>query len=234
MNHTFNFDGDYGSSYDQLAHQIAPAREIPYQLGSLLLGNVLPEQAHLLIVGTGTGLELITFGQQHPGWTFTGIEPAEQMAALTQQKLHQFDLQARVKLHRSYINDLDSTPEFDAASMMYVLHFISSDALKVALLREVALRIKPGGYLILGLHQEIPPDYHDLFISGWKGYMAQQGMPATEIARFLQRCQEGLYPTTEEQTIALVEQAGFERPIEYFQAYFQSVWISRKSSGAIP
>ncbi len=96
----------------------------------------------------------------------------------------------------------------------------------MALLKDIAVRLKDRGYLILASHQIIvPPAYNSLFMTAWKAFMAQQGMTPEAMQSFLQQCEQGLYPSSDEQIAALLAATGFERPAKFFQTYFQGAWI---------
>ena len=68
--------------YDDRVRKIIPGYDILHQLTDVILSAELPEEASLLIIGAGTGQELLQLSQAHPGWRFTAIEPAQPMAAI--------------------------------------------------------------------------------------------------------------------------------------------------------
>ena len=58
----FDFDGEYGRGYDELARQVIPAYEQIFRATAALFENELPSDARVLVVGSGTGTEVATFG----------------------------------------------------------------------------------------------------------------------------------------------------------------------------
>lgn len=225
----FDFDAEYGAAYERTARQMAPARDTSYALAWLLLKHALPEQARVLIVGTGTGKELATFGAAQPSWTFTGVETSSQMVGLTRETLRGAGLEGRTELVEGQVHDLPNDPAFDAATLLYVLHFLPDDAAKLELLSAVAARLRPGALLVVGQHQALAdPAESAFFQSAWEDFMAQQGMTAEERAAFLGRCRASLFPITDAKLGELVVEAGFGPPAPFFRALFQGFWIARK------
>ena len=97
-----------------------PPRFVPgygamQRMTTLLLAERVPEDARVLVLGAGGGLELKAFAQAHPGWTFDGIDPAAEMLKLAERTLGPL---ARARdLHQGYIDDAPEGP-FDAATCL--------------------------------------------------------------------------------------------------------------------
>lgn len=73
------FDTARSSRYDHKIRASIPGYEALHAMAHDFLRPALPETARLLVVGAGTGMELLTFGAAHPGWRFcaAGIPAAE-------------------------------------------------------------------------------------------------------------------------------------------------------------
>ena len=55
-----------------------PSRKVPgfadlQRMATLLLEERAPEDARILVLGAGGGLELKVFAMAHPGWRFDGV-----------------------------------------------------------------------------------------------------------------------------------------------------------------
>jgi hypothetical protein len=59
-------------NYDNAVRQFIPGYELLFEY---VLALFPPHLTNLLIVGTGTGMELITFGKAHPHWQILGLDP---------------------------------------------------------------------------------------------------------------------------------------------------------------
>ena len=93
-------------------------------MATLLLEEHAPEDANILVLGAGGGLELKVFAQAHPKWQFEGIDPASEMLTLAEQTLG--PLRERVELRQGYIDAASEGP-FDGAACLLTLHFIAID-----------------------------------------------------------------------------------------------------------
>ena len=89
---------------------------------AILLAEHAPQDARVLVLGDGGGLELKAFAQAHTGWSFNGIYLSAEMLKLAGQTLGA--LASRARLHQGYIDDAPEGP-FDAATCLLTLHFMT-------------------------------------------------------------------------------------------------------------
>lgn len=97
----------------------------------------LQTTANLLIVGAGTGMELVQFSGNW-GWQMLGVDPSSNMLAIAQEKIQQHGLSEQAKLFQGYTHDLPDTPLYDTATCILVMHFLLDDGSKLALLQSIA------------------------------------------------------------------------------------------------
>lgn len=83
----FDFDGDYGRAYEDLAHRVIPGYRTLFPMVAALADPALPPGGRLLVVGAGTGIELATFRRARPDLHLTGLDPSAQMLALARRRL---------------------------------------------------------------------------------------------------------------------------------------------------
>src|SRR6185436_15340025 len=79
-----------------------PPRLVPgfadlQRMAMLLLAESAPQDARILVVGAGGGLELKMFAEHQPTWRFDGVDPSAEMLKLAEATLG--PLAARVDLH---------------------------------------------------------------------------------------------------------------------------------------
>ncbi len=120
--------------------------------GSVGHGTGRDVDVDLLVVGAGGGMEVATFLPANPGWRLTGVDPSAKMLALAQAEADRLGAAGRVTLVQGTVEDLPATACYDAATCIFVLQFLPDDAGalgKLALLRGVAQRLRPGAPLLL-------------------------------------------------------------------------------------
>ena len=64
------------SEYDTIAQMALPGYEAMHTMAKSILRSHLPERANLLIVGAGSGMELVKFGQGNSQWQMLGVDPS--------------------------------------------------------------------------------------------------------------------------------------------------------------
>jgi tRNA (cmo5U34)-methyltransferase len=133
-----------------------PPRFVPGYTGMLsmvrlLLAERVSNDARVLVLGAGGGLEMKAFAQAQPGWTFNGVDPSAEMLELARQTLG--PLVPRARLNQGYIHD---APEelFDAATCLLTLHFVPPNE-RLHTVAEVHRRLKPGAPFAV-VHFSIP------------------------------------------------------------------------------
>ena len=105
----------------------------------------LDQNASILDLGCGTGLELEYYFQKNPTARVTGIDLAEGMLHALKRKFHAYDV--RVILG-SYFDVPFETNRFDAAVSVASLHHFTKEE-KYPLYKKIHRALKPGGYFIL-------------------------------------------------------------------------------------
>ena len=108
-----------------------PLRFVPgfadlHRMTRILLAEQAAQDATVLVLGAGGGLELKALAEAEPRWNFVGVDPALGMLKLAEQTLGPFN--ARVQLQQGYIDDAPDGP-FDAATCLLTLHFLDAVAL---------------------------------------------------------------------------------------------------------
>jgi tRNA (cmo5U34)-methyltransferase len=83
-----------------------------HRMAMLLLAEGAPTAAHVLVVGAGGGLELVSLATAQPSWRFTGVDPSPAMLDLARQAAAPFA--GRVQLVTGIIDQVPAGP-FDGA-----------------------------------------------------------------------------------------------------------------------
>lgn len=139
------FSGTHAQNYAE-----GPPRKVPgfaslHRMTSLLLGERVPTQGRVLVLGAGGGLELRALADDHAGWTFEGVDPSADMLRTAEQIAAPH--LGRIGLHEGYI---DAAPEgpFDGAVCLLTLHFVPRDQ-RLATLRQIHRRLAPGAPFVV-------------------------------------------------------------------------------------
>ena len=222
----FDFDGDYGRDYDDLVKIVIPGYDHLFQATLALFTTLLDREAHVLIVGCGTGREIATFAPAQPQWRFTAVDPSRQMVDTTARAVRRLGLNERVTLHHGYVDDLPSQPHFDAATVINVLHFLPDDGPKQRLVQSVARRVRAGGGVALfDLHGTPSSPSFKHLMEGWTTFMASRGLTGEALMQFLKRLDEGIVYVPEARILAMCKQAGLTFSSRYFGGFLYGGWF---------
>lgn len=227
---TQHFDVKKAKAYDQVIRQVVPGYDVLHEMIKVLLHRyVLETDASLLSVGCGTGLELVKLGEEFSNWSVHGVEPAPAMAGVAQANVESQGLQGRCQVTQGYVEDLAGDVEFDAATLILVMHFVPDDGSKEALLRAIAQRLKPGAPLILAdLHAEVEGERLEKFLDIWRDWQLHQGMPEHIVDRGFEHVVRDIQFVSEERILEMLQGAGFTTVEPFYGAFLFGGWIAWK------
>lgn len=229
----FDFDGDYGGDYEYIARTVIPGYRSSFRQALALLEGRVGPCPHLLVVGAGTGIEIVTFKAVRPEWRVTGVDPSGQMIEIAERRVREAGVEAGVRLVHGQVRDLDDDLEdagFTAATCFNVMHFLPDDGAKQSLLRDIARRLAPGApFLLFELHGDRTGPRFDELFAAWSRYWEIQGMGKAERAAFRAKIDEGIHWASEARILELLAAAGFEHTWRYYRALLYGAWLSRRA-----
>ncbi|WP_102795616.1 class I SAM-dependent methyltransferase [Bowmanella denitrificans] len=215
------FNTDMAARYDSSRAHMQPLKDaLHWQMQALFAS--LPEDAHLLCVGAGTGEELLYLARAFPGRHFTLVDPAAAMLARCQQKAHQQGIAQRCTFFSGYLHDMQDTTPFDAATSILVSHFILPLNERRAYYRQIARRLKPGAILVnadLSWDRQAA-SFADI-CQHWVALHQQAGM-STDPSYL----NDQLSLASPSQMQSLIKAAGFSTVTPFFQAMLVHGWYS--------
>jgi tRNA (cmo5U34)-methyltransferase len=225
----FDFESDFGARYDHVVQTTIFGYDSLFPMILALLTTRLAETAQVLVVGSGTGAELAAFGSHMPHWSFTGVDPSEQMVQQAQAKLERLGLSSRVRLHTGYTDSLPADDRYDAATLVLVLHFMPDNGAKLAVLKHIAARLKSGASFALVDHHGDPQsaEFQHL-LAGWRNFQVLRGMPPDDAEALLMQALNTHHFISEARTLALLDEAGFHNVERFFSAFLTGGWLAQR------
>jgi tRNA (cmo5U34)-methyltransferase len=207
-----------------------PAAFMPGQPGVLQMAGVLlaeraPSDGHVLVVGAGGGLDTRALATMQPGWRFTGVDPAPKMLDLARHILGE-ETMRRVDLIEGGVEAAPEGP-FDGATLILVLGLIPDDGSKLATLREIRRRLKPGAAFILVDRCDSPDSpLFDRNMDRYVAYAAASGVDPDTLknAKASHRGNPGL--ATADRDEALLAEAGFRDIEAFYHAMNWHGWVA--------
>ncbi|OKH27849.1 SAM-dependent methyltransferase [Chroogloeocystis siderophila 5.2 s.c.1] len=230
---TVDFDANppvFSTEYDDRARQALPGYEAMHTMALSSLKFHLPETANVLIVGAGTGMELVKFSKSNSQWQLLGVDPSSNMLAIAQQKITQDDSSNRIKLFQGYTHDLPDMLLYDGSTCILVMHFLPDDGSKLALLQSIAQRLQSAAPLILVdiFGEKGSPEFEKL-TAIVKHYWEERGIPLEQREEISASSNNRVYPITESRTIELLQQTGFDNIVRFYTGLGTGGWVAAKN-----
>ena len=213
------------AGYDKQWAGMAPIRDLLYFLLDALFAD-LPEDARILCVGVGTGTELAHLAERFPHWSFTAVDPSGAMLDICRQRAEQGGFLSRCRFHEGYLDTLPAGPGHHGATCFLVSQFLLDAEIRIAFFREIARRLEPGGVLAnVDLASDTCSPAYEALLRSWITLMSSAGVQPEmlERARAVYARDVAILPA--QRVADLIETAGFEAPVQFFQAGLMHGWF---------
>ena len=214
-------------SYDAQWAKTAPIRDALLYLLDASFAD-LPENAHILGVGVGTGVELVHLAQSHPGWRFTAVEPAAVMLDACRKRAKAEGFSDRCEFVEGYVDALPARKAFDAATCFLVSQFILDASARSQFFAQIQQRLKPGGLLASSdLASDINSPEYEVRLKAWVQMLNSADVPTEMIERIRKAYSTDVAVLPPTQVADIIRAGGFESVVPFYQAGLIHGWVSR-------
>ncbi|MGC4001828.1 MAG: class I SAM-dependent methyltransferase [Pirellulales bacterium] len=223
------FDQATANNYDRHWTKLAPLRDAQHVLIAAILAD-LPDTAHILCVGVGTGHELFALAERFPNWCFTAVEPSAPMLTVCRNKAAAAGISDRCTFHEGYLDTLPLAEQpYDAATALLVSQFLLERSARVAFFAEIAARLRSDGIFVnADLSGDVRSDEYSDVLDVWIRMMRGADIPAenAERLRTVYERQVAVRPVAE--TTEMIVEGGFTTPRAFYQAGLIHAWFARR------
>ncbi|WP_210483336.1 class I SAM-dependent methyltransferase [Microvirga antarctica] len=214
-------DPQAAARYAENPPRMVPGYADMQRMAMLLLAEQAPDDATILVLGAGGGLEMKVFAEAQPGWSFVGVDPSAPMLDLARSTLG--PLSARAQWHNGYIDHAPTGP-YDAAACILTLHFIERQE-RLSTLKEVRNRLKPGAPFVVA-HYSIPAGELDLWMSRFAAFAVLSGIERSQADKARTGIAERLPILSPEEDEHLLREAGFSRISLFYVGFTFRGWVA--------
>lgn len=205
-----------------------PPRQVPgfagiHRMMNLLLAETLTDDAHILVLGAGGGLELKALADFRPGWRFSGVDPSADMLSLAREITA--DHTTRINLTEGYIEAAPEGP-FDAATCLLVFHFVPREQ-RLETLRQIRRRLKPGAPFILAhiSFSQTEPE-RSTWIARHVAFGQADDIDPATAAKAREAIGTRLTILVPEEEEAMLLEAGFSSITPFYSAFSFRGWVA--------
>ncbi|MBJ9425970.1 class I SAM-dependent methyltransferase [Acinetobacter seifertii] len=210
--------------YDEHIRKLIPGYEVIHLQVDAILQSVLKPNAHILIVGCGTGYELEYLLKRHPDWKFTAVDPSLTMLQKAQEQVELLDKSSQVTFIHGDTSALPLEACFDAALSILVAHFVADD-IKPTFFKDIYDRLKEKAVL---LTYDLMTCINPMQLQALRYLCLAQGLTEEQCQKMLGRMAQDFFSLTTEGCIKLLEKTGFESIQPYTQILTYQGFIAKK------
>ena len=232
------YDDEWALNYVRRANASIPGREGLYRLCVACLTD-LPAAARVLVVGAGTGDELLLLAQAKPGASFVALEPADAMRQHCAARLEAAGLTSRVALVPHLLADYrrnagvhgeqSTDGGFDAATAILVSQHIPHSEQAAAFFQDLYLQLRPGGRLFSAdLHIAQGQD-RIAMLGLWQVQARLAGVEPDLLDRMRVAFEHDPRPRDEHQILGFLQMAGFVDVLKPFSSLIYGAWTARRT-----
>ncbi len=223
------FGKEQAAGYDRQWAKLSSIRDALQLLLRIRLSE-LADDARILCVGVGTGLELLDLAQAFPGWSFTLVEPAKPMLDICRQRAEECGITAHCTFHEGYLDSLPLTSPFDAATCLLVSQFMMQPVERRAFFGQISDRLRPGGYLVSAdLASGSCAVTYESLLEVWLQMQRFTGVPEENIVKMRVVYGKNVAVSTPQEIESFIASSGFDRPVLFFQALLIHAWYAQRT-----
>ncbi|MBP0030007.1 methyltransferase domain-containing protein [Roseofilum reptotaenium CS-1145] len=226
---TQHFDESLSTQYDRRIRLFCPSYDALHQMLIPWLQE-LPKNANFLSAGAGTGAEIVNLGKVFSNWNFVAVDASGDMLNACHQRIKSVEMGNRVTLVNSKVQDYKFPGGFDGASSIFVAHFIRDKQEKLAYFSSLASNLKPGAILaiadLFGNRETL--EFSRLLNALLMSY-AGHGISEEQFDRDREHIERDVDFISESELFSLLNQAGFIKPLKFYQTYLFGGWIATRS-----
>lgn len=184
-----------------------PGFDAMHRMTGQVLAESAGENAEILVLGAGGGLEIGALSKHKKNWSFIAVDPSPQMIQAAKESLR--ETAHRAEWIEGVIDDAPAGP-FDGAICLLTLHIIPDDGSKLSTLRAIKQRIKPGSRFVVVDHCLPDDENRPMRTERYKRFFLESGAPEELVERITKDMLGSLNMPKVERQEELLSQAGFK------------------------
>ncbi|WP_462172854.1 class I SAM-dependent methyltransferase [Pseudoalteromonas xiamenensis] len=207
------FKGDEATNYDSRIQRLIPGYELLHDLTLAQLHTLFPESARILVVGAGTGFEVVKLAMHNPKWHLVAQDVSEDMLEIAKSRCLEAGIQDRVSFLAEPL--AHGKKEYDAVVCLLVLHFLPDDGEKSHLLRAIQSHLQVGKPLFLAdLMKPHTPFEREAQLFACENL----GLTSIGVERMRHNLTHEFFPLDRMRLADLLDECRFDSAKPYFQA----------------
>jgi tRNA (cmo5U34)-methyltransferase len=196
-----------------------PGYEASHFMAAAVLAARIGEQAELLVIGAGGGIEMAAFARHCPDWRMTGVDPSQAMLDLATERMRQEAPQTRLQLLQGTAIDAPEGP-FDAATAFLCLSFVPDDGSRLVQLKAIRARLRPGAPFLM-IHAASVPEALESDFARFALHARLRGANHELISLAVSTNRESIHILSPDREATLLREAGFRLD----DLFYKGLWV---------
>lgn len=214
------FTNEQATQYDNHITRLVPGYELLHQLSNAQLQATLSDHAHILVIGAGTGKEVLSLASLNATWQFTAQDISNDMLSIAAKQFEEQGIADRVTIHKGPLESLNI--KADAAVCLLVMHFVKDNGDKKQLLKAIKASLKKDANLyIADLMKPETPFEREALLST----CAQLGLSEAGQTHMSHSFETEFFPLDRMRFSELLNECKFGIPKLYFKALGFSAYV---------
>jgi tRNA (cmo5U34)-methyltransferase len=216
-------DPEFLSAYADQQPRRVPGYHAMHRMAAVLIAERAPQDARVLVLGAGGGLEMKAFAEANPGWSFEGVDPSAEMLQMAERTLG--SLATRARLTCGLIDDAPWGP-FDAAAGLLTMQLLDQqERCRNAI--EVRRRLKPGAPLVVAYFGFPYEDLDDRarWLSRYVEFSVASGVARADAEAARSSIEEQPHILAPDEDKAVLQEAGFTGVTDFYTALTFRGWV---------
>jgi len=227
----FTYEQHWATGYDARMQVVVPGYDLMHETVASHLRARLNPGSSILVIGAGTGADIITLCAYDSGWKITGVDPSAEMLEIARQKIAAARPSADVRIECCGIEDFEDDPLYDVAILSLVLQLYPDDGSKLKLLQTAARHLKPDGLLVLvDSYGDYGSPEFERTLEALKEQTIRRGFNTEEAEKDIESVRARFHLVPEQRIQSLLSRAGFGPAEIIFHAFITGVWLARSSA----
>ncbi len=226
------YDPEWVANYERNANAAIPGRSGLYKLCQVALSSITPG-SHILVVGCGTGTELISLINTLPSCSFVAIEPEINMLEICRKRIEDTGVSHKVAFQACRFDEWKLSRNFSAATSILVSQHITDQVEAGDFFKKIADSLLPGG-IIFTADMHIPNGVNrEMMINLWQKQALFSGIKPESVSELSKKFQVELALRNEHEIINFLHDAEFKNLVKPFSSLLYGAWIGYRSEKSI-
>lgn len=213
------------SSYDSRNQKLSYIKNNLHNLMEVVFSE-LPENANILCVGAGTGIEILYLAKVFPNFSFTAVDPSEKMLDIAKKNISEAGFIKRCTFHNGYLESLQTKTKYDGATSILVSQFILDEQARINFFKEIRNYLKNDG-LLINVDLSSNKENYETLLKYWVALFNENKVSNEQVAKMKETYASsvGILPIKKVEEI--IEKSGFKNVNLFFQSLLMHGWICK-------